>query len=128
MASSKGKPTKKLRKAWRRQRQQSREDLQFEYTNHRSMPGTMMLSAFIADLPWPVGCVWYRTAGRGHNEVLHSYVIPWNRGNGVRTALHKEMRRGYPGASIFTSVANSKSRLWLKKMGFSKKRIGWWLE
>ncbi len=118
----------KLYKRWRRERKQARKKLQFEYLDHSQVPGTMQLAGFIGALPWPIGTVWYRFSGLKQIEVIHSYTIRWARRLGVRTALHREMLRGYPGFSITTAEANQRSRPWLKKQGFKKKRRGWVLK
>ncbi len=115
----------KLHKKWRRERKKARKKLQFEYLDHTKIPGTNQLVGFIGALPWPIGTVWYCFSGLKQIEVVHSYVVPWARRCGVRTALHREMQRGYPGYAIAAAEANRRSKPWLKKQGFKLKRRGW---
>jgi hypothetical protein len=101
-------------------------DLAFEYTVLR---GAIMISAHTNAFPCPVGHVWIRHVGDRALETLASYVEPWARRAGVRTALHAEMLRAYPGAvAVLTGRASGKaSKRWLKKEGFKKTPTGWWL-
>ncbi len=119
---------RKLYKRWKRQRKQAQEKLRFDYVDDSCIPGTKQLIGFISDCPFPIGTVWYCCSGLKQIQILHSYVIRWARRIGVRTALHREMIRAYPGFSITTGEANKRSRPWLKKQGFKLKRRGWVLK
>ena len=119
---------KKLYRLWKWQRKQAQEKIRVEHLNHSLIPGTVQIVGFIPDCPYPIGTVWFCFSGRKQIEILHSYTILWARRLGVRTALHREMIRAYPGFAITTGKSNKQSRPWLKKQGFKLKRRGWVLK
>lgn len=95
------------------------------------IPASRCLIATTPDMGFPIGTVWYSLRESSTVcEILTSYVEPWARRLGVRSALHRSLIDGYPTVkTIFTDSALSKaSRKWMKSKGYKKSAAGWRLE
>lgn len=93
-------------------------------------PGVKTLSAFCNRMHGPIGTVWFSHVARSGIQILDSYVTVLARRQGVRTALHTEMLRGYPDTSMVVTGrhANKKSKRWMKKQGYKYGKMGWVLK
>ena len=95
------------------------------------IPASRCLIATTPDMGFPIGTVWYALRDSSTVcEILTSYVEPWARRLGVRTALHRALVQGYPAVeTIVTDSALSKaSRKWMKRQGYRRTAAGWRLE
>lgn len=92
------------------------------------IPDSRCIVATTPTMGFPVGTVWYAIRENSLSlEVLTSYVEPWARRLGVRSALHRALIDGYPTVKHFTTgLGLSKaSRRWMKVKGYKKDRKGW---
>lgn len=100
--------------------------LQFHYVETRQGTGVWALYAFYEGWSVPIGTVYYRHSWGNALEMLDSFVITAARRQGVRTAMHNELIRGYPSiTSIVTETGNKKSTPWMLKNGYKQTSKGW---
>lgn len=95
------------------------------------VPASCCLIATTPGMGFPIGTVWYALRESSTVcEILTSYVEPWARRLGVRTALHRSLIVGYPTVkTIVTDSSLSKaSRKWMKSKGYKKSAAGWRLD
>lgn len=93
--------------------------------------GVFQYECYIQDVSAPVGLVWGTRSGIGRGKtvflVLHSYVNPWARRKGVRTAIHKEMMKHY--SAIFTYTGTPSGAAWMVANNYKKLRPwGLWIK
>lgn len=92
------------------------------------IPGARCIIATTPAVGFPVGTVWYALRQNSTSlEILASYVEPWARRLGVRSALHRALIDGYPtvGHIVTGSALSKASRRWMRSKGYKKGRKGW---
>lgn len=106
-------------------------ECRFLHISSGYIPGARCLIATTPDMGFPIGTVWYALRESSTVcEILTSYVEPWARRLGVRSALQRALVDGYPSLeTIVTDSALSKaSRQWMKAKGYRKTKSGWRLK
>lgn len=94
--------------------------------------GIVQFECYIKGDPAPAGLVWGIACGLGKSKkpvfmVFHSFVHPWARRKGVRTAIQAELKKRF--YAIFTWTGTKDGDAWMKASGFKKLRPwGLWIQ
>ena len=90
------------------------------------LPGVECVLATIPSMGFPIGTVWYQQYDNETIFIMTSYVEPWARRLGVRTAINKAIIDGYDLKRIVTGrPISEESRLFMESQGYVQQKSRW---